>query len=1343
MSEIETHVLETGTKPVAFVGLGASAGGLAALQRFFDHSPEDSGAAFIVVMHLSTEHKSQLAEILQLHTAMPVVQVVQDQELEANHVYVIPPGRNLSAIDTHLRLSPLEANRRAGAPIDHFFRTLSEIHGERAVAVVLSGTGSDGAVGLSLVKERGGLAVAQDPAEAEYDSMPQGAIMTGLVDAVLPLREMPAKIITYMTHQPQVHVPDGDAPLPQSESELLQKIFAQLRARVNHDFSGYKRSTVMRRIARRMQLRGVEGLGDYLELLRRSDGEVNALFTDLLISVTNFFRDPAVFELLEREVIPELFEGKGPSDQVRVWAVGCATGEEAYSLAMLLLEHASTLPNPPDIQVFGTDVSAAALERAREGRYPDAIAGGVSDARLERFFVREGSSYRVKKELRERVLFAPHNLLSDPPFSKIDLLTCRNVLIYLQREVQREVLKVFHYALRQDGALLLGISESVETSLFAEVDKQGRLFRRCTVAPTVQLPNLPYSQPSALSTTKTFDETPRDSLGGLHERLLERYAPPSIVIDHAGAIVHLSESAGRYLRQGGGEATHDLLKRIRPELRTELRTVLYAAADTVKEPVRPAETPVGGATARSQPVALSLEGRPRMVSLRATRTPESEGGAALIVFDEYDPPALPDGATPPVTPAPDDRTVRRLEAVLEESERSREEMRASNEEFQSINEELETSKEELQSTNEELITLNQENKHKVEELSQLTSDLQNLFVATDVATLLLDRHGRIKRFTPKVEVLFNILPSDIGQHLTHLTHKLGQGNFVDDARNVFKTLLPVEREIQTDGGVWHLLRLHPYRTAEDRIDGVVLTFVDIDQVKRSEEARRRSEERLRLVIDNTEGYAIFTLDPEGRVVSWNRGAEKVFGYTQAEITGESGRILFTPEDQASGVPERELEEAAVTGSAPDKRWHLRKDGSRFWVDGVTTALRGSDGTLYGFSKIGRDLTEQRRAEEAVRESERRFRALIERSAEAITVSERDGTIRFASPSVETISGYTVEEFTGRDPFAVGDIHPDDLERCRAAFDELLRNPGTSATLRHRYRHASGKWKWLEGTFTGLFDDPAVGGLVANFRDVTERVAAEAALAALNQELERRVAARTAELERRNEQLRRSQQRFIQAFQLGPVAACISTVDGGRFLEVNGAFTELTGYSQAEARGKTHTELGLWASPEDATKLRKAGAAEGGFRNLELHLQTKTGEARVVMLSGEVIELEDQNGFLKMFYDVSERKRTEEQMFQAIHEVMSDTSWFSRKILEQLANLKSGSADTVASVELSRREQQVLERLAKGLSNDAIAADLDLATQTVRNYISAIYDKLGVHSRAEAVIWARERGLVGF
>ena len=408
----------------------------------------------------------------------------------------------------------------------------------------------------------------------------------------------------------------------------------------------------MRRIARRMQLRGVEGLEDYLELLRRSDDEINTLFTDLLITVTNFFRDPAVFELLEREVIPQLFENKGPSDQIRVWVIGCATGEEAYGLAMLLLEHASTLPSPPDIQVFATDVSQAALERAREGRYPDAIAGDVSDERLERFFVKEGSSYRVKKELRERVLFAPHNLLSDPPFSKIDLLTCRNVLIYLKREVQGEVLRVFHYALQEDAPLLLGTSESVESpELFSEVDKQGHLFRRRNVSPPLHLPNLPYAQPSPLSTalnTRGTSAEVRGSPGSLHERMLERYAPPSVLIDEAGAIVHLSENAGRYLRQAGGEPTYDLLKRIHPELRTELRTVLYDAAEAAKA------TGDAGAgintnvkAARSRPVSLSLEGQPRVVGLRATRATETElGGATLVVFDEYAPPASATEETP-------------------------------------------------------------------------------------------------------------------------------------------------------------------------------------------------------------------------------------------------------------------------------------------------------------------------------------------------------------------------------------------------------------------------------------------------------------------------------------------------------------------------------------------------------------------------------------------------------------------------------------------------------------------------------------------------------------------------
>ncbi|HMQ56872.1 MAG TPA: chemotaxis protein CheB, partial [Anaerolineae bacterium] len=472
---------EDGAKPTV-VGIGASAGGLAALKTFFSHVPEASGLAFVVVVHLSPEHKSHLAELLQPQVRMPVRQVTETMPLEADQVYVIPPNANLNTIDTHLRLSELEEKRRERAPIDHFFRTLAQTHDGHAIGVILSGTGSDGTLGLKEIKEQGGLTVVQDPTEAEYDGMPQSAIATGLVDLVLPLAEIPAALLHFSRTEPKVTIPTEGQELDGDERQGLQKVFAQIRARTGRDFSRYKRSTVLRRVSRRMQLAQVEELEQYLTLLRSRPEEVGALADDLLITVTDFFRDPAVFQTLEQEVVPRLFEHKGAEDEVRVWVVGCATGEEAYSLAILLLEAAARREAPPRLQIFASDLHEPSLRKAREGFYPGDIESHVSPARLQRFFQQDNGGYRVRKEVRELIVFAPHNLLGDPPFSRLDLISCRNLLIYLQRDIQHDVIDLFHYALRPEGYLLLGTSETLEaTELFYPQDKESHLYRKRNV----------------------------------------------------------------------------------------------------------------------------------------------------------------------------------------------------------------------------------------------------------------------------------------------------------------------------------------------------------------------------------------------------------------------------------------------------------------------------------------------------------------------------------------------------------------------------------------------------------------------------------------------------------------------------------------------------------------------------------------------------------------------------------------------------------------------------------------------------------------------------------------------
>jgi len=834
----------------AVVGIGASAGGLTALRSFFSQVPASNGVAWVVIIHLSPEHPSHLADLLQPHVRMPVQQVTQTVPLEADHVYIIPPGANLNAVDTHLRLTELEQKRRQRAPIDHFFRTLSETHDGHSIGVILTGTGSDGSLGVRAIKEKNGLTVVQDPAEAEYDGMPQSAISTGMVDLVLPLDRIPEAVLRFARTEPRLPLVDEEE-LEAEQRRLLLKVFGQIRARTGRDFTQYKRSTILRRIQRRMQIRQIEELADYQERLREEPDEVRALADDLLITVTNFFRDREIFEQLETEIVPALFQGKGPQDSVRVWSVGCATGEEAYSLAMLLLEEASRREEAPRLQVFASDLHERSLERAREGFYPGDIETDVSEQRLRRFFHQENGGYRIRKEVRELVVFAPHNLLGDPPFSRIDLIACRNVLIYLQRKPQGDVMELFHYALRPDGYLVLGTSETIEGSeLFRPVKQIPCTYRKRNVSPSE--PRLPAFAvpPVRIPAEEVPSQHPRESVsyGTLHQRMVEQYAPPSMLVSPDHKIVHLSEHAGRYLVHPGGEMTSNVFKLVREELRVELRAALHAAHANHRP-------------SRSKPIPVGLDGDRRSVVLDVRPAAAADQqGFFLVIFDERgDAEPEPEGTTARTSTGEGSRVAeleaelalseQRLQVIIEEYETGQEEMRASHEELQSANEELrstleelETSKEELQSMNEELQTVNQENRHKVEELAQMASDLQNLLAATDIATLFLDRELRILRFTPQVAELFNVRPVDRGRPLSDLTHRLGYSQMQSDAEAVLRRLMPIEREVQDEHGRWYLTRVLPYRSTSDRIEGVVITLIEITGRKEAEKGLREAKD---------------------------------------------------------------------------------------------------------------------------------------------------------------------------------------------------------------------------------------------------------------------------------------------------------------------------------------------------------------------------------------------------------------------------------------------------------------------------------------------------------------------
>ena len=702
-------------------------------------------------------------------------------------------------------------------------------------AVILSGAGSDGALGVRAVKEGGGIIFVQDPDEAEHPSMPRNAIATGVVDFVLPVRDIAARLPDLIRLKQSVSVDD----LPPADESSLRQVLAHVRVRTGHDFSKYKRSTVLRRIARRMQVTRSSGLAAYFEFLRENTDEAQALLSDLLISVTTFFREAEAFNTLRKSALLQLLEGRGPADTIRVWVCGCATGEEAYSVAMLLLEEVGRHEPGPAIQVFGSDLDARALAVAREGRYPAAIETDVSEERLRRFFVREGEGYRVREELRDVVLFAVHDLLKDPPFSRVDLVTCRNVLIYLDRELQEQVCSTFNYALSPGGFLMLGTSESADSpaGLFRIVDRNARLYRSSSASgdksrllPRLLGPIRPHEHLSPFVSASAHSAALSDA--AFHRAAIEAVAPPSILVDQSHRVIHLSDNAGRYLQPSGGPLSGDVVDLVRPELRFELRSALNCVFEQDRATL-------------SLPIMVRFNGSPHRVHLQAKSAVQKDPNGprhAIVLFIEGE--VVFDNVVALEQHATDETVLRltqelelmqaRLRTVREELDAANEDLRAANEELQSINEEyrstseeLETSKEELQSINEELQTVNTELKLKLEAISRAHSDLQNLMAATDYGTLFLDASLRIRRFTQRVTELFSITPLDEGRPITDFAHQLEYDGLVKDARAVLADLAPIRREIRSRDGRWYDLRLRPYRTVEDKIDGVVITFVDI------------------------------------------------------------------------------------------------------------------------------------------------------------------------------------------------------------------------------------------------------------------------------------------------------------------------------------------------------------------------------------------------------------------------------------------------------------------------------------------------------------------------------------
>jgi len=899
---------------IPLVAIGASAGGIPALKQFFEGMPDKPGMAFAVVLHLSPTHESHLVGVLQRSTKMSVVSVDQKALFRPNCIYVISPNSVLTITDHELRARQPRTQMERHHPVDALFQSLADHRGAEAICIVLSGSGSNGSAGAQMVRAKDGIVLAQDPDTAERPEMPRNVINAGLADRVMRVEDMPRFLVNYVRGAYTVVDTDTVEQIAATAEAELNAILAVLRARGRHDFTPYRKRTLVRRITRRMGLNQIDSFRHYAEKLRNDPDEVQALLSDLLINVTAFFRDPDAWETLREKVVVPLVAANAEVQSVRVWVPACSTGEEAYTLAMMLQEEAERAEEQLDIKVFATDAAPVALARARAGIFPASIAEAIPTSRLERFFDKEDDVYRAKKTLRESVIFAPQNVLADPPFSKLDLISCRNLMIYLEPPVQDKLVALFHFALRPGGYLFLGSAETIGklADLFQPISKKWRVFRRIgrTRHDLIDF-RLPGADAHA-GATVGIHPVPRAPADDARDALLGTFAPPSALVDERNRILYFHGDLDAYVKTPTGEPTLDLLNMVRETLRPKLRAAIRQAAKertriqtetrlnkTGKESVRMTVTPV-----------TTRNATPRfLVSFEELAT-----NRRAATSRELDPQAVSEGQLEEELRTAREElrlSIEQLETSNEELKASNEEITSMNEELQSTNEELETSKEELQSLNEELNTVNAQLQTKVEELEDRTNDLNNLLNSTDIATLFLDQQFRIRWFSPPMRALFQVIQADVGRPITDFAQRFEDPSFLNDAREVMRTLQPREKQVHGADGRWHMRRALPYRTEDNHIDGIVCTFTDVTERKQWEEQLATAKAYAERIVETTR-QPMLVLDKNRVVQSANRAFYAMFQLSARQTIGNA---LFEINNGDWNIAEvrRALRDAASDG----------------------------------------------------------------------------------------------------------------------------------------------------------------------------------------------------------------------------------------------------------------------------------------------------------------------------------------------------------------------------------------------------------------------------------------------
>jgi two-component system CheB/CheR fusion protein len=913
------------------VGIGASAGGLEAIEQFLENVPENSGMAYIVVQHLDPTHKGMLPELLQRVSRMKVFQVKDRMVVRPNCVYVIPPNKTMSIRKGVLHLfQPIQA-RGQRLPIDFFLQSLADDRKELSVGLILSGMGSDGSLGLRAIKEKNGIVMVQDPESAKFDSMPRNAINSVPMDIVASPNELLRRLTEFLKHIP---VLVSDETIEIKDKSSLEKINLLLRTYTGNDFSLYKKNTMYRRIERRMNIHKIDKIASYVTFLNENPKEIEILFKELLIGVTSFFRDAAVWEKLKETIIPAIISKLEPGSILRAWVPGCSTGEEAYSLAIVFKEALEKI-NPHggfSLQIFATDLDNEAIDIARKGIFPASISEDVSEERLKRFFLKTSDGYFINTEIREKIVFAQHNVIMHPPFTKIDILSCRNLLIYMEPELQKKMIGLFYYSLSPTGIMILGSSETLGTQshLFTSLDLKLKIFKRAVTILASEIIDFPVNTFPRTKTEIIDKEVPSGPARNIQtladQLLLQHYSPAGVLVNEHGDIIYISGRTGKYLEPAVGKANMNIFAMLREGLRSEF-PVAFRKAILKKEPVVLHNIRIG-ANGGYQTINVHIQWLSK---------PEPLNGMLMIIFTDLDEikntklQALKEKKT-----LSNERQLElekelkyareKIQDTLEEMQSSQEELKSTNEELQSTNEELQStneelmsSKEEMQSLNEELQTLNAELQSKIEDFTSVNSDMKNLLNSTDIATLFLDKKLNIRRFTVQAVKIFKLIKSDIGRPFTDLVSDLIYPDLPADALNVLKTLVYIKKQIPTKDGRWFSIRIMPYRTLDDRIDGVVITFFNISDLKEVEVKLHETEQMNRLLL-NSASDIIIKLATNWKILEVNPAAEKYFGKKQEEIINKNYIHMFIPESLRKKTEDKMYK---ILGESQDTRFKMQ------------------------------------------------------------------------------------------------------------------------------------------------------------------------------------------------------------------------------------------------------------------------------------------------------------------------------------------------------------------------------------------------------------------------------------